>query len=122
MTPQIWSGHTRFATSSHATLEGCHPHLWSPAVWQMEWRLGGERRDGVPAYAATYALCEAYITHNGDLDYFEMHGHLYSIHELQGLLPHVLHRYLPSLTDSCCLAGLFELLRTRGLWLSSVRG
>ena len=28
--PRIFAGHTRFATSSIATLDGSHPHRWTP--------------------------------------------------------------------------------------------
>ena len=114
---QIFSGHTRFATSSHATLDGCHPHRWSPGVWMHVWHYSAAANTFEP----TQACVEAYITHNGDLDYFSLHEHEYALGELQTMLPHILRKPLPGLTDSCCLAGLFELLRTQGTWLPSVR-
>ena len=115
--PQLFSGHTRFATSSQATLDGCHPHRWSPGVWAVAWRYSDE----MGKFEGVRACVEAYVTHNGDLDYFTIHEHEYALAELQVMLPRVLHRPLPGLTDSCCLAGLFELHRTQGTWLPSVR-
>ena len=43
------------------------------------------------------------------------------VDELQLLLPRLLHSPLPSAVDSVCLAGLVDLLRTKGLWYHSVR-
>ena len=67
--PQIFQGHTRFATSSIADLGGTHPHQWTPRQAQTHWR-------GTPGGGMTSELTnvEAYITHNGDLDFFELHG------------------------------------------------
>ena len=28
--PRIYAGHTRFATTSKATMDGTHPHQWTP--------------------------------------------------------------------------------------------
>ena len=115
--PTLYSGHTRFATSSRASMEGCHPHSWSPAIWQTEWVYSHAKG----TYEARHSNVEAFVTHNGDLDFIELNGREYTLSEVQQLLPRVLHQPLPSTTDSACLAGLFELLRTRGLWLPSVR-
>ena len=115
--PKLYSGHTRFATSSRASMDGCHPHSWSAALWQTEWQYSPIKR----TYEGHRANVEAFVTHNGDLDYWEVNGHEYPLSEVQKMLPAVLHQPLPSTTDSACLAGLFELLRTRGLWLPSVR-
>ena len=67
------------------------------------------------------ANVEAFITHNGDLDFFSIHGQTYAVGELRTLLGRLLHRAAPSTVDSACLAGLLELLRTRGHWIASVR-
>ena len=115
--PQLLAGHTRFATSSHATMDGCHPHRWSAERWHTVWSYCTARC----AFASTYACCEGFVTHNGDLDYYAINGTEYTLLELQALLPHILHQPLPSATDSACLAGLFDLLRARGVWLLAVR-
>ena len=67
-TPQLFQGHTRFATSSISNLAGCHPHQWVPRGLQTYWRF--ER--GV--YVGSSASVESFITHNGDLDFFEIGG------------------------------------------------
>lgn len=48
-------GHTRFATTSKATLEGTHPHQWTPPTrWSV---LRGNAFERVPVHQ--------FITHNG---------------------------------------------------------
>ena len=42
--PALFQGHTRFATSSIANFEGCHPHQWSPAKPTAVWSADGEGR------------------------------------------------------------------------------
>ena len=55
--PQVFQGHTRFATSSIADLSGTHPHQWTPRQSQLYWCETG---DGVTSKRANV---EAYITH-----------------------------------------------------------
>ena len=116
--PAIFQGHTRFATSSIAGFDGCHPHQFSPPREAEVWRHA-------PATKATFRPAtrnlEAYITHNGDLDFFQLHGVVVPLSGLQALLPALLHSPLPSSVDSVCVAGLLELLRTAGVWRDSVR-
>jgi hypothetical protein len=113
--PQLFQGHTRFATSSVADLSGCHPHQWSRPSQQEHWYVMGG------AYQSTTRNVEAYITHNGDLDFLELHGVVYSLDKIQLLLVSLLHAPMPASVDSMCVAGLLELLRTQGLWKASVR-
>ena len=117
--PAIYQGHTRFATSSRATIDGCHPHQWSPLAWCRYWRLDSSAAGG---YTPVLAPVEAYVTHNGDLDFFRLGDDVdYPLEELQVLLPKLLDAPLPTTADSACIAGLVDLLRTRGLWAASVR-
>ena len=115
--PTLYQGHTRFATSSISSLDGTHPQQWTPASVQRVWRF--DDRSGT--YVSEQANVEAFVTHNGDLDFFTIHGQTYAVGELRTLLSRLLHRAAPSKVDSACLAGLLELLRTRGHWLASVR-
>ena len=55
--PQIFQGHTRFATSSIADLSGTHPHQWTPRQSQIHWYDDGA---GVISQRKNV---EAYITH-----------------------------------------------------------
>ena len=64
---------------------------------------------------------ESYITHNGDLDFFEFNGTVYALGDVQKILVGLLHAGLPAQVDSMCIAGLLDLLRTKGLWFASVR-
>ena len=112
---RLYQGHTRFATSSICNLGGCHPHQWLPRHAQTAWRFA----DG--AFVSERRIVEGYITHNGDLDFFTVHGITYALSDVQRLLAQLLGRPMPSDVDSACVAGLLDLLRTQGLWLASVR-
>ena len=116
--PQLFQGHTRFATTSLTTLGGCHPHQWSPPTKQKHWSWAA---GGGGGFVATQRTVEGFITHNGDLDFFSLHGVGYPVPELQRLLAAVLHRPMPDAVDSACIAGLLDLLRAKGLWLASAR-
>jgi hypothetical protein len=56
---------------------------------------------------------EAFVTHNGDLEFFELHDILIPLHGLQALLPVLLHTPLPNSGDSVCVAGLLDLRHAR---------
>jgi len=115
--PQLFQGHTRFATSSICNLSGCHPHQWTPPQRLMHWQWGkAEAR-----YVGAVRNVEGYITHNGDLDFFSVNGSTLPLPQLQGMLSRVLGQPMPSDVDSVCIAGLLDLLRTKGLWGPSVR-
>jgi hypothetical protein len=115
--PQLFQGHTRFATSSIAALPGCHPHQWTPPSTRPLWRYdsSASRFVGGPSNV------EGHITHNGDLDFAAIHGIVYPLEELQPLLVRLLHCPMPAAVDSACVAGLLDLLRAKGMWHASVR-
>lgn len=113
---RLFQGHTRFATSSICNLAGCHPHQWLPRSTQTAWRLA----DG-GGFVSESRNVESFITHNGDLDYFTVHGITYALPDVQRLLAQLLGTPMPSDVDSACVAGLLDLLRTKGLWVASVR-
>ncbi|EOD23408.1 hypothetical protein EMIHUDRAFT_239675 [Emiliania huxleyi CCMP1516] len=113
-------GHTRFATSSVCNIAGCHPHQWLPRSKQMAWRLA---TNTAYRFVCERRSVESFITHNGDCDAFTIHGnkYLYAIADLQLLLVRLLGHPIPSDVDSACVAGLLDMLRTKGVWLASVR-
>ena len=115
--PALFQGHTRFATSSIANLGGCHPHQWLPARRVVEWK----RDPASSRYVSRGCNHECYITHNGDLDFFELHGTVYPLGDIFALLEAFLHRAKPAPVDSAGVAGLLDLLRTKGMWGASVR-
>lgn len=115
--PQLFQGHTRFATSSISSLEGCHPHQWTPARPCLHWRHVAS----ADRWVAEEASVVNFITHNGDLDFYELHGVSYPLSDLQKLLPGLLHSPCAAEVDSFVIAGLVDLLRTSGVWRLSVR-
>ena len=115
-TSRLFQGHTRFATSSICNLAGCHPHQWLPSSAQLVWRLTAAGR-----FVCEKRTVESYITHNGDLDFFAVNGVTYALSDVQALLARLLGRPMPSDVDSACVAGLLDLLRTKGIWVASVR-
>jgi hypothetical protein len=114
--PTLFQGHTRFATSSIANLAGCHPHQWTGprqiTVWQ---------RNPEGAYTSSVLSHECFITHNGDLDFYEWHGTVYPLDDVFTLLEIFLGCSRPAPVDSAGVAGLLDLLRTKGIWMASVR-
>ena len=67
--PDIYVGHTRFATSSIPTEAETHPHRWSSAETVQRW---GVRQNGeIGMDSATEAL---YVTHNGDFEFYKLWG------------------------------------------------
>ena len=118
MTCGLFQGHTRFATSSVCNIAGCHPHQWLPRSKQMAWRLA---TNTAYRFVCERRSVESFITHNGDCDAFTIHGNKYAIADLQLLLVRLLGHPIPSDVDSACVAGLLDMLRTKGVWLASVR-
>jgi len=59
--PQLFSGHTRFATSSLTTLKGCHPHQWTPPSRQTVWSYD----PAACTFSSSTRTVEGFITHNG---------------------------------------------------------
>ena len=80
--PTLYQGHTRFATSSISSLDGAHPHQWTPAAKGRVWWYD----DASASYVSKMANVEAFITHNGDLDFFSINGQTYALGELRTLL------------------------------------
>ena len=78
--PQLFQGHTRFATSSICNLSGCHPHQWLPRRRETVWRWC----DG--KFVGEQRIVECYITHNGDLDFFQINGITYPLGDVQASL------------------------------------
>lgn len=70
--PTVFVGHTRFATSSLSTLEGTHPHRWTPPssrrVYVMDRQQHPSAASSPPKPVST--IVENYVTHNGDFDFF----------------------------------------------------
>ena len=106
-------GHTRFATSSKASFEGTHPHLWSERRLYKIYNndANTSREIGV----------ENYITHNGDFEFMNVNGKYYDVEVVQHWLEYVLGSSMPATVDSAAIAGVIDLLRTQGSFALSAR-
>jgi len=114
---RMYAGHTRFATTSIASFDGCHPHQWTPAR-----RLpvfDGFRSGG--ALTQSERNVEVYICHNGDLDFFDVAGKVYDLGGIQGWLERATGAPMPTTVDSCAVAGLVDLIRAQGVWVNAAR-
>ena len=101
---RVYAGHTRFATSSKATLEGTHPQQWSPP---SKWTCFNTRTNKFESNRVGN-----FVTHNGDFDFFNVHGTTYDLQAVQGWLECVTKVPLPAQVDSCAVAGLIDILRS----------
>ena len=67
---RVYVGHTRFATSSKSTLDGAHPHQWSPPQrYDIYVGFSKNKLQKLPRKTT-----ETFVTHNGDFDFFEFAG------------------------------------------------
>jgi len=109
----LLSGHTRFATSSKATLDGTHPHRWCDGSWKRvySWSTNCMEKRWV----------ENYITHNGDFDFYTIRGKTYDLELVQKFLSATTGTQTPAVVDSCAIAGVIDLLRTKGCFGLSAR-
>eukprot|EP00523_Entomoneis_sp_CCMP467_P020382 CAMPEP_0168849630 /NCGR_PEP_ID=MMETSP0727-20121128/11463_1 /TAXON_ID=265536 /ORGANISM="Amphiprora sp., Strain CCMP467" /LENGTH=1558 /DNA_ID=CAMNT_0008903533 /DNA_START=441 /DNA_END=5117 /DNA_ORIENTATION=+ len=136
----VFAGHTRFATSSKATMEGTHPQQWSPAAPRRVYNFDVIRTCTVvdesvnsrassaqpghsnPAIVAPQVIqVDNYITHNGDFDFYNLNGKSYDLGAIQKWLAVVLQYPMPAPVDSCAVAGMVDLLRCQGCFGLSLR-
>jgi hypothetical protein len=112
-------GHTRFATTSKATFDGCHPHQWSIPGTRSVYHPFGE---GASTKASkSRIIVSNYVTHNGDFDFYQVNGKTFALDAIQGWLTHVTKSRMPTTVDSCAIAGVIDLLRTQGCFGLSAR-
>ena len=108
-------GHTRFATTSKATLDGTHPHQWSPPqdvrVYAQHQRTPG----------ASLTRVENFITHNGDFDFYDIAGAWVELGDVQAYLARATGFPAPSVVDSAAIAGVIDLLRAQGSFALAAR-
>lgn len=114
------SGHTRFATSSKATFEGTHPQRWTPPTIRRVYDFNVPVGTAEHAFVPHAMRVENYITHNGDFDFYNVNGTTYDLEVIQNFLSIVLGP-MPATVDSCAVAGMVDLLRTKGCFGLSAR-
>ena len=115
-------GHTRFATSSKATMDGTHPHTWCPPEFRRSYPMEDTslwNKNNAPT--PIVRLESNYITHNGDLDFFKINGHHNDLETVQKWLELATGHPMPATVDSAAIAGLVDILRTAGCWGLSIR-
>jgi hypothetical protein len=115
---QGFFGHTRFATSSKATFDGTHPHQWTPPRAQKVY-LAAAMISSSPKSSSMKV--ENYICHNGDFDFFCVNGHYYDLRSIQNWLVHATASLMPTMVDSCAIAGMIDIIRTAGCFALSAR-
>ena len=111
-------GHTRFATSSKTTLDGAHPHRWTPPQRRRIISLSSCFAD---KEGLTILRVENYITHNGDFDFYVLNDVAYDLETVQQWLVRATGVPLPSRVDSAAIAGMVDILRTAGCFGLSIR-
>jgi len=116
----IVSGHTRFATSSAPAEIETHPHQWSPPKHYVVWSLEGDRVES-SKWTRRLRSVENFITHNGDFDRFSIFHQEHTYDKIGQWLAKVLNKTNDGRGDSVKIAGLIDLLHTKGMWFHSVR-
>jgi hypothetical protein len=114
-------GHTRFATSSKATMNGTHPHIWSPAGKCSVYSLGDSQVWLSTTPKPVVQSVSSYITHNGDLDFFKINGVIADLEAVQKWLEKATGHPMPAPVDSAAIAGLVDLIRSAGCFALSLR-
>ena len=133
----VFCGHTRFATSSKATLPDTQFQQWTPPSPRRvypKWRHDSPKRtpDSMSSSSSSSSPTamakkprlvpvEHYITHNGDLEFYRLHGQTVSVDAIQTWLEHFLQYPRPGNVDSGAIAGLVDLIRTQACFGTSVR-
>ena len=114
-------GHTRFATSSVASFEGTHPHSWSERREYRVYSFGVGNKQHRTKPAPSSVGVENYVTHNGDFEFFRVDGRYHDVAAVQRWLEILLGSPMPASVDSAAIAGVMDLLRTRGSFCLSAR-
>ncbi len=99
-------GHTRFATSSKASFDGTHPHIWSPRKMYNVYPFASASASSTAAASTAVRSqsrsvgVENYVTHNGDFEFFHVNGKFYDVEVVQRWLETVLDVPMPAAVDS----------------------
>ena len=123
MTTRTLFGHTRFATASKATFQGTHPHRWTPPELRRVYPLDDDRlwNSTVDKIGPVVRSMENFVTHNGDLDFYQINGKLMALEDLQIWLENTTGHKRPASVDSAAIAGLVDVIRTAGCFGLSLR-
>jgi hypothetical protein len=109
----VW--HYRFGTSGPPAVIETHWHEWMSARIERVWEFS----DG--QWVCQDKNVNHRITHNGDFDAWTLYGKEVSNEPLGLWLERALHTYNYALGDSPKIAGMIDLLVTKGMWYASAR-
>ncbi|MBD2058134.1 restriction endonuclease, SacI family [Oculatella sp. FACHB-28] len=109
----VW--HYRYGTSSPPAILETHWHEWMPARNAIVWQI----KDG--EWIRSIKNVNHRITHNGDLDTFQIFGKQIDNANLGLWLERVLHTPNFTTGDSPKISGLMDLLITQGMWDASLK-
>lgn len=114
-------GHTRFATSSKATLDGTHPHCWCPPQFRRVFPLDNPRVCTSKTPRPIHMKVANFITHNGDLDFYKVNEQHSPLQDIQDWLVEATGFPMPAPVDSAAIAGLVDIIRCAGCFALSIR-
>ncbi|MGL6338527.1 MAG: hypothetical protein ACRC80_05220, partial [Waterburya sp.] len=112
-TTGVW--HYRFGTSGPPAVIETHWHEWMSARIERVWEFS----DG--QWVCQDKNVNHRITHNGDFDAWTLYGQEVPNGVLGLWLERALHTYNYALGDSPKIAGMIDLLVTKGMWYASTR-
>ncbi len=112
-TTGVW--HYRFGTSGPPAIIETHWHEWMSARVERVW----EFTEG--QWVCRDKNINHRITHNGDFDAWTLYNQEVSNEALGLWLERALHTYNYALGDSPKIAGMIDLLVTKGMWYASAR-
>jgi hypothetical protein len=109
----VW--HYRFGTSGPPAVIETHWHEWMSARNERVWEFSEGQ------WVCQDKNVNHRITHNGDFDAWTLYGKEVSNEALGLWLERALHTYNYALGDSPKIAGMIDLLVTKGMWYASAR-
>lgn len=113
------AGHTRFATTSKATLDGTHPHQWTPPTQRHIFDFDNNKNNKSSLFK--HQSVENFISHNGDLEFYQLNGKTYEVETILQWLGQVLKIPAPASVDSMAIAGLIDVIRCQGCFALAAR-
>jgi hypothetical protein len=112
-TTGVW--HYRFGTSGPPAVIETHWHEWMSARLERVWEFTDSQ------WVCQDKNINHRITHNGDFDTWTLYGKEVPNEALGLWLERALHTYNYALGDSPKIAGMIDLLVTKGMWYASAR-
>ena len=113
----LLQGHTRFGTSSPASVQETHPHQWLGEMRESFWQYDPDTQEW---HHSVVPFCVT-ICHNGDFDEWQPYDDAMDVQKLGCWLSRVLNKPNAAAGDSPKMAGVMDLLIAKGCWFRAVR-